>query len=205
MMKTTGIDIVSQRVLLALLGEGILSEPDAPYGSPGQIALLEAGELVSLYRAVRERMAELGLDPDRVDPPSRREPEVLRITSRYRIFLPERGGEELRLRPLVKTVFIFFLKHPEGVPAKRIGDYRGELLAIYGRITGRDDRDAVAATVDRLIDVMDNSLSENCSRLNARLAACFPEETLDRYRVQGSCPGLRRIALEPMYVRWEEP
>ena len=128
MMKKTGIDSVSQRVLLALLEgrlldsslhepgdgqqEGLLYEPDPPYGGVEQVALLEAGELVRLYRAVRDRMAELGMDPDRFEPPVQREPEVLRITGRYRIFLPERGGEELRLRPLVKTVF-------DGGPAGR--------------------------------------------------------------------------------------
>lgn len=185
--------------------EGLLYEPDPPYGGAEQVALLEAGELVRLYRAVRDRMAELGMDPDRFEPPVQREPEVLRITGRYRIFLPERGGEELRLRPLVKTVFIFFLKHPEGIAAKGIGDYRPELLSIYSRITGREDAEAVAATVDRLVDVMENSFHENCSRLNTRLAACFPEGTLDQYQVRGARSGLRRIALEPMYVRWEEP
>jgi hypothetical protein len=185
--------------------EGLLYEPDPPYGGAEQVALLEAGELVRLYRAVRDRMAELGMDPDRFEPPVRREPEVLRITGRYRIFLPERGGEELRLRPLVKTVFIFFLKHPEGIAAKGIGAFRSELLSIYSRITGREDAEAVAATVDRLVDVMENSFHENCSRLNTRLAACFPEGTLDQYQVRGARSGLRRIALEPMYVRWEEP
>lgn len=204
-METTGIDTVSRLVLHWLSAGGLLLEPDAPYGSPEQVALLEAGELVRLYRAVQARMAALGLTAGDVEPPARREPEVLRITSRYRIFLPERGGEELRLRPLAKTVFIFFLKHPEGIPAKCIGDYREELLSIYSRITGRDDAEAIAATVDRLTDVMDNSFHENCSRLNTALSALFPEETLDRYRVKGSCPGLRRIDLEPMYVRWEEP
>ena len=198
MMKKTGIDSVSQRVLLALLEgrlldsslhepgdgqqEGLLYEPDPPYGGVEQVALLEAGELVRLYRAVRDRMAELGMDPDRFEPPVQREPEVLRITGRYRIFLPERGGEELRLRPLVKTVFIFFLKHPEGIAAKGIGAFRSELLSIYSRITGREDAEAVAATVDRLVDVMENSFHENCSRLNTRLAACFPEGTLDQYQ-----------------------
>ena len=221
MMKKTGIDSVSQRVLLALLEgslldsslhepgdsqqEGLLYEPDPPYGGAEQVALLEAGELVRLYRAVRDRMAELGMDPDRFEPPVQHEPEVLRITGRYRIFLPERGGEELRLRPLVKTVFIFFLKHPEGIAAKGIGAFRSELLSIYSRITGREDAEAVAATVDRLVDVMENSFHENCSRLNTRLAACFPEGTLDQYQVRGARSGLRRIALEPMYVRWEEP
>ena len=266
MMKKTGIDSVSQRVLLALLEgrllegdllegrlldglgdtrsgqegfpqeglhprgsqqggfqqeglqpdsslhepggsqqEGLLYEPDPPYGGAEQVALLEAGELVRLYRAVRDRMAELGMDPDRFEPPVQREPEVLRITGRYRIFLPERGGEELRLRPLVKTVFIFFLKHPEGIAAKGIGAFRSELLSIYSRITGREDAEAVAATVDRLVDVMENSFHENCSRLNTRLAAYFPEGTLDQYQVRGARSGLRRIALEPMYVRWEEP
>ena len=185
--------------------ESLLYEPDPPYGGAEQVALLEAGELVRLYRAVRDRMAELGMDPDRFEPPVQREPEVLRITGRYRIFLPERGGEELRLRPLVKTVFIFFLKHPEGIAAKGIGAFRSELLSIYSRITGREDAEAVAATVDRLVDVMENSFHENCSRLNTRLAACFPEGTLDQYQVRGARSGLRRIALEPMYVRWEEP
>ena len=188
-----------------LQSEGLLYEPDPPYGGVEQVALLEAGELVRLYRAVRDRMAELGMDPDRFEPPVQREPEVLRITGRYRIFLPERGGEELRLRPLVKTVFIFFLKHPEGIVAKGIGAFRSELLSIYSRITGREDAEAVAATVDRLVDVMENSFHENCSRLNTRLAACFPEGTLDQYQVRGARSGLRRIALEPMYVRWEEP
>ena len=185
--------------------ESLLYEPDPPYGGAEQVALLEAGELVRLYRAVRDRMAELGMDPDRFEPPVQREPEVLRLTGRYRIFLPERGGEELRLRPLVKTVFIFFLKHPEGIAAKGIGAFRSELLSIYSRITGREDAEAVAATVDRLVDVMENSFHENCSRLNTRLAACFPEGTLDQYQVRGARSGLRRIALEPMYVRWEEP
>ena len=59
--------------------------------------------------------------------------------------------------------------------------------------------------MDRLVDVMENSFHENCSRLNTRLAACFPEGTLDQYQVRGARSGLRRIALEPMYVRWEEP
>ena len=73
MMKKTGIDSVSQRVLLALLEgrlldsslhepgdgqqEGLLYEPDPPYGGVEQVALLEAGELVRLYRAVRDRAA----------------------------------------------------------------------------------------------------------------------------------------------------
>ncbi len=199
----TGIDIVSLLVLRQLERGGVLEDPAIPYGSPERLDLLEAEELLRLYRAVRERVAALGIDAAAATAEPRG-PEILRISDRYRIFLPERGGEELRLRPLAKTLFIFFLKHPEGVQAKCLGDFRDELLAIYGRITGRDDAAAVTATVDRLVDATDNSLHENCSRLNARLSVVFPKETLDQYRIQGSYAGLRRIALERMYVRWEE-
>ena len=201
----TGIDIVSLLVLRQLERGCVLEDPAVPYGSPERLDLLEAEELLRLYWAVRERVTALGIDAAAAAATAEpRGPEILRISDRYRIFLPERGGEELRLRPLAKTLFIFFLKHPEGVQAKCLGDFRDELLAIYGRITGRDDAAAVAATVDRLVDATNNSLHENCSRLNARLSAVFPKETLDQYRIQGSYAGLRRIALERMYVRWEE-
>lgn len=209
------MDTVMQVILQRIWSEGLFQEPVAAYGDGEQVAWMEAEELVRMYRAVRSRMEELGIDapsPSRTEPTTPevdapgaavREPEVLRITRRYRIFLPGRQEEELRLRPLVKTVFIFFLKHPEGVAAKCLSDYRSELLSIYGRISGRDDPAAQAATVDRLVDAMDNSLHENCSRLNAGLSAIFPKETLDQYQVQGSYGEPKRIALKRMYVRWE--
>lgn len=199
----TWMDTATLLVLRQLTLGGFLFEGGSDYGVPGLEDLQDAEELLRLYRRIRERMDRLGIPAEPPAASLSSGPEALRITARYRIFLPDRGGEELRLRPLVKTVFIFFLKHPEGILAKRIGDHRAELLAIYERITGRDDPVAVAATVDRLVDVLDNSLHENCSRLNARLSAVFPEETLDQYRIQGSRSGLRRIALERMYVRWE--
>ena len=43
---------------------------------------------------------------------------------------------EITMEPLIKAVFLLFLKHPEGIMFKELPEYRRELAEIYGRIKG---------------------------------------------------------------------
>lgn len=186
------------RIFLELLLEAGLQEPPAPYGKDPEE--MEAAELLRLYATVRRRMKALGL---REPPPVRNtSPERLRISRDYRIFLVERG-EEIRLQPLVKTVFIFFLKHPEGVPFKEIGTHREELYSIYSRITGRTDIGAISESIARLADSGDNSIHEKCSVLRSRLLGYFDEGIIDRYIISGGYGEPRRITLDRIFIVWE--
>lgn len=189
---------VPELKLLTALVEGDLESILAEIGSPS-VDLMNAEELIELYFSIKERLRELGVKPSKIKDP----PEKIYITRDFRIFIRERGGKELILSPLVKTVFIFFLKHPEGVALKELPSFEGEMYRIYSRITGRTNVNSIRKSVSRLTDIEDNSIHEKCSRLKERLAMYFNEKTLDYYIVKGRYGHGRGISLDREYVVWE--
>ena len=56
------------------------------------------------------------------------------ITKDYRILLPDYNDMEIKMEPLVKAVYLLFLKHPEGILFKHLPDYRQELTEIYVKL-----------------------------------------------------------------------
>jgi len=54
------------------------------------------------------------------------------ITNDYRIFLKDYGMKEVVMSPLPKSVFILFMRHPEGILFKQLSNYYDELLSIFG-------------------------------------------------------------------------
>lgn len=112
-------------------------------------------------------------------------------------------GAKLPLRPLVKALFILFLRHPEGILLKQREMFRRELEEIYGVISPNTEREDVSARVGRLVNLQDNSFSEKASVLNARLEALLPGEVAEQYKIQGYNGHPRKIPLDPLLVNWE--
>jgi len=175
---------------------GRLEEPAVDYG--GLLDGMEAAELMALMVKVQERLKGLGLKAEQLA-----EPIELYIDKKYNIRMGVADGQILQLRPLVKTLFILFLRHPEGILLKQRDVFRAELEEIYGVISPNTDRDDVKVRVARLVDLEDNSFSEKASVLNARLEELLPEEIAGDYQIRGhnGCP--RKIRLNPLLVHWE--
>ena len=191
-------DWIDARVLWALLNavdKDCLGEPSVDYG--GLLDGLEAAELIVLMEKAQERLREL-------ECVEAAEPVDLFIDKRFVIRTGGADGTILTLRPLVKTLFILFLKHPEGILLKQRDCYRKELEDIYSTINPNTDRDDVKARIARLVDLQDNSFSEKASVLNARLDELLPKGIAGQYQIQGynGCP--RKIWLNPLLVHWEE-
>ena len=70
--------------------------------------------------------------------------------------------EEINMTMLPKTLYILFLRHPEGIELKRLMDYRDELLDIYRSMSNRKN---IEASIDTLIDPTNNSANEKISRI----------------------------------------
>ena len=190
-------DWIDARVLWALLiavDKDCLGEPVVDYG--GLLDGLEAAELLALIEKAQERLKE-------IECIETAEPVDLFIDKRFVIRMGGADGSILALRPLVKTLFILFLKHPEGIILKQRDYYREELEKIYGVISPNTDRDDVKARIARLVDLQDNSFSEKASVLNARLEELLPAGVASDYQIQGfnGCP--RKIRLNPLLVHWE--
>ena len=88
----------------------------------------------------------------------------IEITTDYKIMLKD-YGKEVKMTPLQKTLYIFYLRHPEGVAFKMLSAYYDELLAIYKVLSNREDLQKQQHSIRRLVDATDNAINEKCSRI----------------------------------------
>lgn len=122
----------------------------------------------------------------------------IRITRTLRIYV---GSQELRVRPMAKTILLLFLKHPEGIVLKEIGDYYSEIRHYYRRVARSSSPEAIEQSVQRLIDICTNNLNLNISRANAAMAGLVSEP--DLYTIKGTAGRRKTIRLERSLVVWE--
>ena len=175
---------------------GVLEDPAVDYLAE-RVDEMDAAALLEAMGLIRKRLSEMdvleGTD----------EGERLVITRDYRILLPDRFDLEIRMRPLVKTVFLLFLRHPEGIRFGDLHDYREEMLHLYMGISGRGGREALEGSIDRLIDPRDNSIHEKAANLAATLSRYFRPVDLPAYTLTGKPGAPKRIRLDRTLVEWE--
>lgn len=158
---------------------------------------------------VRELLAELrelGVHQDSLADLLRPERPISRlyITADYRIFLPEFDNKEVPLGPLPKTVFILFLRHPEGIVLKQIGDYFSELVEIHRVVMGAKYKESKArASLQRICNPLTNSLNEKISRIHEALRSILDETIALHYFICGKKSEPKQILLPQGLVNWE--
>ena len=178
------------------LESGVLEDPAVDYLSE-RVDEMDAAALLEAMGLLRKRLAEIAVLEGTDDG------ERIRVTKDYRILLPDRFDTEIRLRPLVKTVFLLFLRHPEGIRFGDLPAYRNELMDLYLGITRRPSGPETEASIDRLIDPRDNSIHEKAANLAAALSKYFPPERMHAYTLTGKAGAPKRIRLDRSRVEWE--
>lgn len=157
---------------------------------------MEADELLALIEQAQCRLEMLHSQMDTA-------PIRLFVDKQYHIFLDGPDGEKLPFRPLVRAIFILFLKHPEGILFKERSQFQTELEEIYSIIAQNVAAEDRTRRVQRLMDLQCNAFSENTSVLNATLDRVLPRQQADVCKIQGYNGHPRRIPLSPLLVEWE--
>ena len=121
-------------------------------------------------------------------------PSVLQVTDDARLLLTN-YDKEVKMLPIDKLVYIFFLRHPEGVALKDLADHKEELINIYTRIQGRQLTQNQLASIGRLCNPLDNSINEKLSRIKQAFRAVAHDSVANCYIVQGERGELRNITL----------
>lgn len=127
----------------------------------------------------------------------------IRITKRYKIVLVDYDNIEIKLSPLPKAVFLFFLRHPEGVMFSHLQDHRKELLDIYSRLCTNDDRGKMVESINRLVDPFDNSISEKCAVIKKAFLVKIADNIASNYYITGAQGDKKGISLDRRLVEWE--
>lgn len=124
------------------------------------------------------------------------------ITADYRILLPDYNNMEIQMTPLVKAVYLLFLRHPEGIVFKHLMDYRDELKEIYKKIKG--DRWIISQrrSIEDVTDPMKNSINEKCARVREAFVTRFDERLAKHYIITGERGEPKRITLPQDLIVW---
>ena len=125
------------------------------------------------------------------------------ITSDYRILLPDYNDIEIYMTPLVKAVYLLFLRHPEGIIFKYLMDYRDELKGIYKKVRGNRGIFTLNRSVDAVTDPTKNSINEKCARIREAFVTKFDERLAKHYIITGERGEPKRITLPQDMIIWE--
>lgn len=126
----------------------------------------------------------------------------LTISKNHQIFLGE-NRVEVRMEPLVKAVYLLFLKHPEGIVFKDLPDYRQELTRIYSEIRPWGLTDRALQSIEDVTNPLLNSINEKCARIKKAFEACLDKSVAEQYYIKGTRGKPKGIALPRDLVTWE--
>lgn len=125
------------------------------------------------------------------------------VTKDYRILLPDYNDMEIKMEPLVKAVYLLFLRHPEGIAFKQLPDYREELTGIYTLLRPSGLTDRAIQSIEDVTNPVLNSINEKCARIRAAFVGQFDDYMAKSYYVDGPRGGTKKIALSRDMVKWE--
>lgn len=126
----------------------------------------------------------------------------LRITRQFKILLVD-YDMEIKMGPLPKTVFLFYLRHPEGVKFTYLQDHFDELRNIYGHVSVNDDPVKMDESIASLTNPLNNSICEKCAAIKKAFMLKVHDNVARNYYITGLQGGEKGIALDRNLVEWE--
>lgn len=127
----------------------------------------------------------------------------LTIAKDCTIFLTDYDNKELKMEPLLKAVYLLFLKHPDGIAFKELPGYQDELKQIYSTLRPLGLTERAARSIEDVTNPLSNSINEKCSRIRAILQAEIDASLVDQYCIIGKSGEEKRIILPRNLVIWE--
>ena len=115
------------------------------------------------------------------------QPSRMEVRSIYRrIYLTDMEDFMVKLTPLERTVYLFFLDHPEGIHHNSFFEHKEALHEIYIWLSKASTDTTIAAmhnSIDKLCNTLDNSLSEKISKANRKFVDAVGEDMAQHYMI----------------------
>jgi hypothetical protein len=125
------------------------------------------------------------------------------ITNDYRIFLKDFGMKEVMMPPLPKSLFMLFLRYPEGIRFKEIADFEDELLSIYRKIATHENPEKIIESIKAITAPFSNSLNEKTTRIKEAFIKNISDDIAKNYYITGSKGEFKKIILDRSLVVYQ--
>ncbi len=127
----------------------------------------------------------------------------IHITKDYKQIVLNDYCTEINLEPLFKTVYVLYLKHPEGIKRTDLIDYKNELLEIYTQITQKSDLNKVMQSIDALTDNLGKSFDEKISKIKKVFIELLGEKIAQPYIITKSDTDEYKIDLDQLKIKFD--
>lgn len=121
-----------------------------------------------------------------------------------RIFLKDLGDLEMQLNPKEKTIYLFFLNHPEGVRIVDLIDHKTEISHFYETFTNSYDSSQIEQAINLLLDPTEGNINQVFSRIRAKFKLAVGSRLSNFYTVEGNPGDPFKINLNRELVSIEE-
>lgn len=126
------------------------------------------------------------------------------ITKDYKIILPDYNNIEIEMAALPKSVFLLFLRHPEGIRFKELPDYYYELMDIYLNFNPMGSKQKQETSIRNITDPLSNSINEKCARIREAFISKFDESLAKNYYITGKKGEPKKITLPLSMIVWDK-
>ena len=161
-------------------------------------------DIVEELREKVQKLKEFGMSEKEIASLLQIEQPLLKLTvsKNYRIYLGD-NRVEVHMEPLVKSVYLLFLKHPEGIVFKNLPDYRQELTKIYSEVRPWGLTERAIQSIEDVTNPLLNSINEKCARIRGAFLGQFDDRMAKHYYITGERGEAKRITLPRELVVWE--
>lgn len=161
-------------------------------------------DLIEEVKHKVHKLKEYGLSEKDIASLLRSEQPLLQLTvsRNYRIYLGEKRVE-VCMEPLVKAVYLLFLKHPEGIVFKNLPDYRKELTYLYDKVRPWGLTERTLQSIEDVTNPTLNSINEKCARIKKVFLSLMDSSVAEQYYIKGTRGEPKGIALPRNLVTWE--
>ena len=160
----------------------------------------DAASIVAQIKSLLKQLRTKGVTDKEIDSLLIEEDKSGRayIDSTGMLVLPDEGNVRIKLTPMERTLYILFLRYPDGIYADELWRYWDELCEIYGSQMVYDDKGLIEDAVEGICDEEKVSWYTNVSRIKRKITYRLGKRTAERYIIRRGTDGLYRIAAQTM-------
>jgi hypothetical protein len=123
------------------------------------------------------------------------EPSPLVVTSENNLVIPAYGNLEIRMTPLEKTLYLLYMRYPEGIHLTSLVEYKSELQDIYANISSLGSLEEMRQSIDDMCNALNNSSSEKMAKIKGHFEKALGKELAKHYYIQGKRGERKRIGI----------
>jgi hypothetical protein len=125
------------------------------------------------------------------------------------VTLPDFGNIEIKLKPLEKAFYKFYLDHPEGLGLYELRSYKNDLVNIYINYIKDDDggfqsvQDLANLRIEDVVNNTKDTASILMSKIKTAFVRAIGAELAKNYYIQGANGEIKKIKLNRDLVQFE--